>query len=91
MDLFLGNLEKVNKNDQIEMITTLKVMVHSYVNDEEKISRILAARVEKLANYFIFNRGAMGIRVSTYFAILQPKKYASVSLLISSYLQTKTK
>ena len=50
----------------------------------------MGSRVEKLSNYLIFNRGATGIRVSTYFAILQPKKYASISLLISSYLQTKT-
>lgn len=34
MDLFLDNLEKVNKNDQIEIITTLKGLIHSYINDE---------------------------------------------------------
>lgn len=76
----------MNKNDQIEAISTLKTLIHSYVNDEEKITRILSQRIQKLSNYLIFNKGAMGIRVSTYLAILQPKKYASISLLISSNL-----
>lgn len=34
VDLFLDNLQKVNKNDQIEAISTLKILIHNYVNDE---------------------------------------------------------
>lgn len=34
VDMFLNNLQKVNKNDQIEAISTLKILVHNYVNDE---------------------------------------------------------
>lgn len=89
VDLFLENLERVNKNDQIETISTLKAIVHGYVNTQDKIKKILEPRVEKIALYLLFNRGAMGIRVSTYFAIFQPKRYASTSLQVASYLETK--
>jgi hypothetical protein len=76
----------VNKNDQIETIATLKSLVHNYVNDEEKINRIFKPRIPKIALYLIFNRGGMGIRVSTYFAIFQPKRYALLSLQIANEL-----
>ena len=89
VEKFLNNLELVSKNDQIEMISTLKSLVHNYVNDEEKITRILKPRIGKIAEYLVFNRGAMGIRVSSYFAIIQPRRYSGLSLLMANELEKK--
>ena len=68
------------------MIATLKLLVHNYINDQEKIQRILTPHVGKIAEYLVYNRGAMGIRVSSYFAIFQPRRYAGLSLMVACKL-----
>jgi hypothetical protein len=71
------------------MIATLKLLVHNYINDQDKIQRILTPHISKIADYLVYNRGAMGIRVSSYFAIFQPRRYTGLSLMVAKELEAK--
>jgi hypothetical protein len=35
--------------------------------------------MDKILNYLLFNKGAFGIRMSTYFSIFNPKKYVGLT------------
>jgi hypothetical protein len=39
-------------------------------------------KIKVFANYFLFNKGSIGIRVSTFLSILQPKKYSQFAIKI---------
>lgn len=58
-----------------------------YVNDEEQIKKNLMPRISSFVKYFIFNKGSVGIRVSTFLSILQPKKYSQFAMkIVNMYL-----
>jgi hypothetical protein len=45
--------------------------------------------MDKILNYLLFNKGAFGIRMSTYFSIFNPKKYVSLTEKITVELTKK--